>query len=342
MKPESLSGSQLRALLGVAASSTGMRLDAGTRLGPYQIIEPLGKGGMGEVYRAEDVRLNRSVAVKIVTGGAGDLTARFHREAKSVARLEHPHVCRVYDVGHDQGFDYLVMECLDGETLASRMTHGRLSIEETVGIASEIAEALAHTHQHGIVHRDLKPGNVMLTATGAKVLDFGLSKWLAPGSGAAALTVTGTIAGTLQYMSPEQIDGQPADERSDIFALGAIMYEMLAGHAAFAREQPSATIAAILHADPAPLATAAPHAPPELVSIVQKCLAKAPAGRWQAAAELATALRTSGGRSAHPSSSATTLVPSRARWAAVLALTALAGAGVWWFATSRTMARPDA
>ena len=276
-----------------------MILPAGTRLGPYEIVEPLGKGGMGEVYRAQDLRLNRFVAIKIVLSGTrvtGEQRERFHREAQSVARLVHPSVCRLYDVGHDHDFDYLVMEYLEGETLASRMARGALPVEDAVGIACQIADALAHTHQHGLVHRDLKPGNVMLTPTGAKLLDFGLAKWLSGpelGGGVTSSTLigVGVIAGTLQYMAPEQIEGQAVDERCDIFALGAILYEMLAGRPAFSGDTVSSTMAAILIGQPAPLRTLLPDVSPALANVVTKCLAKRPAERWSSAADVAVALR---------------------------------------------------
>jgi len=182
----------------------------------------------------------------------------------------------VYDVGHDHDLDYLVMEFLEGETLASRMARGPLPVDEAIEIASQVADALAHTHQHGLVHRDLKPGNVMLTSSGARLLDFGLAKWLSgPAGGATAPTLTGigVIAGTLQYMAPEQIDGEPVSERCDIFALGAILYEMLAGRPAFKGQSASATMAAILLSQPAPLRRLLPDVSPALASVVDKSLA---------------------------------------------------------------------
>jgi serine/threonine protein kinase len=235
------------------------------------------------------------VAIKILIHGAGaDLRTRFDREAQAVAQVEHPHVCRVYDVGSDQGIDYLVMEYLQGETLAQRLTRGPLPADEAIAIAVEIADALVHTHQHGLVHRDLKPGNVMLTANGVKVLDFGLSKWLVgsgPNMPPSSLTGAGAVGGTLAYMSPEQVDGKPADARSDVFALGTIVYEMLAGQPAFSRETPSSTVAAILHGEPAPLRERAPALSPALATFVATCLAKQPENRWQSAAEAGAALR---------------------------------------------------
>jgi tetratricopeptide (TPR) repeat protein/TolB-like protein len=276
-----------------------MILPSGTRLGPYEIVEPLGRGGMGEVYRALDLRLNRFVAIKIVLSGArvtDEQRERFNREAQAVARLVHPYVCRLYDVGHDHDLDYLVMEFLEGETLAARMARGPLPIDDAVTIAGQIADALAHTHQHGLVHRDLKPGNVMLTPSGAKLLDFGLAKYLSgsePGGGVTSSTLigVGVIAGTLQYMAPEQIEGQPLDERCDIFALGAILYEMLAGRPAFSGDTVSSTMASILIGQPTPLRTLLPDVSPSLAGVVAKCLAKRPADRWSSAGEVAAALR---------------------------------------------------
>ena len=276
-----------------------MSLSPGTRLGPYEIVEPLGRGGMGEVYRAHDLRLNRSVAIKVVDSAVRGVSVerreRFDREAQSVARLEHPNVCRIYDVGHEHDLDYLVMEYLEGETLATRLARGPVPVDTAIDIGCQIADALAHTHQHGLVHRDLKPGNVMLTASGVKLLDFGLAKWLSgaeqPGVTSSTLIGVGLIAGTLQYMAPEQIDGQPVDERCDIFALGAILYEMLAGRPAFSGATPSMTMAAILVGQPAPLRSVQPEASPGLTDVIARCLAKRPSERWASAADVAGALR---------------------------------------------------
>jgi tetratricopeptide (TPR) repeat protein/TolB-like protein len=274
-------------------------LEAGTRLGPYEIVEPLAQGGMGEVYRADDHRLNRSVAIKILIAGA-DVSAgareHFDREAKAIARLEHPNVCRVYDVGHDRGLDYLVMEHLEGETLAARMGRGHLPVDEAIDIASQIADGLTYIHQQGLVHRDLKPANVMLTRTSAKLLDFGIAKRLdgvAAGGGMTSSTLVGVgaVAGTLQYMAPEQIDGKPVDGRCDIFALGVILYEMLAGRPAFSGDMPSSLMAAILTAQPAPLKSLQPEVSAALTKVVAKCLAKRPADRWASADAVAGALR---------------------------------------------------
>src|ERR1700732_3821525 len=215
-----------------------MALTSGTKLGPYQIESLLGAGGMGEVYRARDTRLDRTVAIKILTEGlesTPEVRQRFDREARAVSSLNHPHICALYDVGHQDGIDYLVMEYLEGQTLAARIEKGPLPTPELLRTASQIADALDKAHRRGIVHRDLKPGNVMLTKSGAKLLDFGLAKGggvLQGGDISSSptvsqpLTTRGTIVGTMQYMSPEQLEGKDADVRSDIFSFGAMLSEL--------------------------------------------------------------------------------------------------------------------
>jgi serine/threonine protein kinase len=224
-----------------------MPLSTGTQLGPYRILEPLGAGGMGEVYKAQDTRLERFVAIKVLPQHLQDqpeLHERFEREARAISALNHPHICVLHDIGKQDGFDYLVMEFLEGETLAHRIEKGALSVEQALKYAIEIADALDRAHRLGVTHRDLKPGNIMLTASGAKLLDFGLAKFRhvdGPVAGSASaiqtevsqLTIQGTIVGTLQYMSPEQLEGRDADSRTDLFALGAVLYEMLTGRKAF-------------------------------------------------------------------------------------------------------------
>src|SRR5499427_9207880 len=222
-----------------------MRLTRGTKLGPYEIQSPLGAGGMGEVYRARDTRLERSVAVKILPAHFSTdpvRKQRFEREAKTISNLNHPHICVLHDIGSQDGVDYLVMECVEGETLASRLGKGLLPLEQVLKYGTQIADALDKAHRSGIVHRDLKPGNIMLTPTGAKLLDFGLAKPAAPVLTGATLTAAtprspmteeGMIVGTFQYMSPEQIEGKEVDTRSDVFSLGAVLYEMLTGKHAF-------------------------------------------------------------------------------------------------------------
>jgi eukaryotic-like serine/threonine-protein kinase len=252
-----------------------MPLSPGVRLGPYEILDALGAGGMGEVYRARDTRLERTVAIKILPASIStDPVAkqRFEREAKTISGLNHPNICTLHDVGSQDGVDYLVMECVEGETLAKRLEKGPLPLEQTLKYGAQIAEALDKAHRNGIVHRDLKPGNVMLTATGAKLLDFGLAKLAAPMVTLATLTVAapqqspvtqeGTIVGTFQYMSPEQIEGKELDGRSDIFSLGAVLYEMLTGKKAFEGKTQLSVASAILEKEPAAISTVKPLAPP--------------------------------------------------------------------------------
>lgn len=280
-----------------------MALAPATRLGPYEILEPLGAGGMGEVYRARDVRLDRIVAIKILPKQFSSDAAhklRFEREAKTVSRLNHPHICVLHDVGHQDGIDYLVMECVEGETLAKRLEKGPLPLEQVLKLGSEIADALDKAHRSGVVHRDLKPGNVMLTPGGAKLLDFGLAKPVARVASLATLTVTkqespvteqGTIVGTFQYMSPEQIEGKELDGRSDIFSLGAILYEMLTGKRAFEGKSQLSVVSAILEKEPQPIAAIKPMTPPAVDHTIRRCLAKDPEERWQTARDLALELK---------------------------------------------------
>jgi TolB-like protein/Flp pilus assembly protein TadD len=291
-----------------SATSTGgpTRLAAGTRLGPYEIVSLAGAGGMGEVYKATDTRLDRTVAVKVLPADfAGDASrrSRFEREARAISHLNHPHICALHDVGEQDGVSYLVMEHLEGETLAARLARGPLPVEEATRAAIEIAEALDEAHRHRIVHRDLKPENVFLTSEGrVKVLDFGLAREDAPAvSGADSRTVSrptepGTVLGTVGYMSPEQVRGQPADHRSDIFSLGAVLYEMLSGRRAFQRDTAAETMTAILKDDPPALAESGRVLPPDLDRIVRHCLEKNPDKRFQSARDLAFDLRAVGGR----------------------------------------------
>jgi serine/threonine protein kinase len=223
-----------------------MPIAAGTKLGPYEIVTLLGAGGMGEVYRARDVRLERTVAIKILPADLSSDPARkqrFEREAKTISSLNHPHICTLHDVGSQDGIDFLVMECVEGETLAKRLEKGPLPLDQALKYGTQIADALDKAHRCGVVHRDLKPGNIMLAKSGAKLLDFGLAKPLSPDAAALTLMTTpsearpltaeGTLVGTFQYMSPEQLQGREADCRSDIFALGAVLYEMVTGRRAF-------------------------------------------------------------------------------------------------------------
>ncbi len=283
-----------------------MTIAAGSRLGPYEIVSPVGAGGMGEVYRARDTRLERTVAVKVLPehlSSSAEVRQRFEREAKTISQLSHPHICALYDVGNQDGVEYLVMEFLEGETLSDRLVKGPLPAEQTLRYGIEIADALDKAHRQGIVHRDLKPGNVMLTKSGVKLLDFGLAKAVAPAgpasvltsfptmAGGANLTQEGTILGTFQYMAPEQLEGKEADVRSDMFALGAVLYEMATGQKAFSGKSQASLIASILEREPAPISTIQPMAPPALDRVVKTCLAKDPEERWQTAHDVALQLR---------------------------------------------------
>ena len=281
-----------------------MPLTTGTRLGPYEIQSQLGAGGMGEVYKARDSRLDRTVAIKVLPAHVAtdpDLKQRFEREAKAIAALNHPHICTLHDIGSEGGTDFLVMEYLDGQTLAQRLENGALPLEEALQVAIAIADALDKAHRQGIVHRDLKPGNIMLTKTGAKLLDFGLAKLKkAGGVGVEGLTAQvtqsepltsqGSILGTLQYMAPEQLDGRNVDARSDVFAFGAVVYEMVTGRKAFESTSQASLIGAILHTVPPQLSAVEPP-PPPLDRLVAKCLAKDPDRRWQTASDLVDELR---------------------------------------------------
>jgi len=290
-------------------------LTSGTKLGPYEILSPLGAGGMGEVYRALDIRLERSVAIKVLpTNLSSDpgLQQRLEREAKAVSALNHPHICTLHDIGSQDGVDFLVMELLEGETLADRLRRGPLPLEQIAKVGSEIADGLDAAHRAGIVHRDLKPSNIMLAKSGAKLMDFGLAKPAATSAAAAvssapmlsaALTMTspspqgspittaGSIVGTIQYMSPEQIEGRDADARSDIFAFGAILYEMATGKRAFEGKSQLSIASAILEKEPEPLSSAQPTAPPALDDLVRACLAKDPEERYASAHDVKLQLR---------------------------------------------------
>ncbi len=280
-----------------------MALTVGTHVGPYEILAPAGAGGMGEVYRALDTRLNRTVAVKVLPeaiASIADLRSRFDREAKAISSLNHPNICTLYDVGHQEGVDFLVMEYLEGETLAERLRKGPLPIEELFAFAIQIADALDKAHKIGLVHRDLKPSNIMLTRAGAKLLDFGLAKLIlagASGSGPATITMTapvtgeGTIVGTLQYMSPEQLDAKDLDGRSDIFSFGAILYEMATGKRAFEGKSQASLIASIMKEQPCPISEIMPLSPPMLDRVVRQCLEKDHENRWQSAGDLRQALQ---------------------------------------------------
>ena len=315
-----------------------MILPAGARLGPYEIIAALGAGGMGEVYRARDTRLDRLVAIKILRGGdavSPIMRERFDREARAIALLSHPHICTLYDIGHHDGMAFVVMEYMEGETLAERLSRQRprssagahprptltartpapapagdaarhpapkvpLPLDETILIATQLADALTAAHRAGIVHRDLKPGNIIVTGHGVKVLDFGLAKLKssddagvnAPSTTTdSPLTAEGMLVGTIPYMAPEQLEGRSVDHRTDIFAFGGIVYEMATGRRAFAGDSQASLIAAILDRDPEPIRGAEPLTPPALERLILKCLVKDPDLRWQSASDIADELR---------------------------------------------------
>jgi eukaryotic-like serine/threonine-protein kinase len=277
-------------------------MQRGTKLGPYEIVEPIGAGGMGEVYKARDTRLDRIVALKVLPAAYAadhERRLRFEREARAISGLSHPHICSLYDIGDQDGVQFLVMEYLEGETLEGRLSHGPMPLEQALQRAVEIAGALDQAHRHGVIHRDLKPANVMLTRSGVKLLDFGLAKVLETPTAASTslptvsqtLTTQGTIMGTFQYMAPEQLEGAEADARSDIFALGAVVYEMLTGRKAFQGRSHAGLISAIMSAEPPAIATLQPSVPPALEHVVRTCLAKDPQARWQTAHDVLVQLK---------------------------------------------------
>jgi serine/threonine protein kinase len=287
-----------------------MPLPAGTCLGPYEIVAPLGAGGMGEVYRARDTRLGRDVAVKVLPqrmSESAEARARFEREARVISGLNHPHICVLHDLGREGGIDYLVMELVEGETLAQRIARGPLPIPEVLRIGAEVADALDRAHRAGVVHRDLKPGNIMLAKSGAKLMDFGLAREgrradvmsaLGPGGGLSQsptvvtpLTTEGSFVGTSHYMAPEQLEGREADARSDLWALGCVLYEMVTGRRTYDGATSASLVSAIMKDEPRPMTDLAPLAPPSLDRVIRACLAKDPEQRWQNAHDLALALR---------------------------------------------------
>ena len=325
-----------------------MSLSAGARLGPYEIIGAIGAGGMGQVYKARDTRLDRQVAIKVLSPDLADEPGRrrFEREAQTIAGLSHPHVCTLHDVGEHDGGIFLVMEHLEGETLARRIEKGPLPIEQSLTIGAQIADALAAAHRRGIIHRDLKPANVMLTKTGVKLLDFGIARLTGRGEQAATgqmvsaptqsapLTAHGVIVGTLQYMAPEQIEGKPAEVRADIWAAGAILYEMLSGRPPFEASSGPSLIAGILSSQPVPLTSAQPNAPLALQRLVTKCLSKDPEQRWQCAQDLAEQLRwisDSVGQAVAAGRGMPSSWRTHAGWmvAGALAIAIAAGAALW-------------
>src|SRR6266849_3530072 len=282
-----------------------MAILPGKRLGPYEILSAIGAGGMGEVYRARDTRLDRIVAIKVLPAHLADepeRRERFEREARTIASLNHPHICVLHDIGRQDGIDFLVMEYLEGETLAARLLKGPLPVEQVLQYAIETADALDKAHRKGVTHRDLKPGNIMLTKSGTKLLDFGLAKLrqeVAPANvplsqlptASDALTAEGTIVGTLLYIAPEQLEGKEVDARTDIFAFGAVVYEMATGRRAFEGKTQASVISAIMSSDPPPMSSLQPMTPPALDRVVKTCLTKEPDERWQAASDLCRELK---------------------------------------------------
>ncbi len=337
-----------------------MALTSGTKLGPYEIQSPLGAGGMGEVYRAMDTRLDRTVAIKVLAShlsSSPELKQRMEREARAISSLNHPHICHLYDIGSQDGADYLVMEFLEGESLAERLRKGAMPLNEILRIGTAIAEALAVAHRQGIVHRDLKPGNIMLTPGGAKLMDFGLAKpvglqtsgvasgnvpsftavaTLSGPSPLSPLTSTGSIVGTIQYMSPEQIEGKEADARSDIFAFGAVLYEMATGRRPFAGKSQISMASSILEKDPDPIGATDPSIPPAFEHVVTMCLQKNPEDRFLAAHDIKIDLQwIAASERSSPAAPAPLPSPRRSRerlsWiaAAVIALVLGAVAGIF-------------
>ncbi len=326
-----------------------MTLSAGTKLGPYEILAPIGAGGMGEVYKARDARLERTVAIKVLPphlSASEEMRQRFEREAKTISQITHPHICALYDVNREGETEYLVMEYLEGESLADRLARGPLPTEQLLKYGIEIADALDKAHRQGIVHRDLKPGNVMLTKSGVKLLDFGLAKFQAGAlkstsdsrlatemQASRPLTERGTVLGTFQYMAPEQLEGKEADARSDLFAFGAVLYEMATGRKAFTGSSQASLIGSILRDDPTSITEIAPMTPPALNRVVKTCLAKDPEDRFQTAHDAKLQLQwiAEGGSQAGLPAPVVAKRKNREKLAWVVAAAALVAAGLATF-----------
>jgi hypothetical protein len=321
-------------------------LGYGSRLGPYEIVGALGAGAMGQVYRATDTRLGRAVAIKVLwprLASDPDQRARFEREARAVSSLNHPHICTLYDVGETGDTQFLVLEYLEGETLAARIARAALPIDQALRYAIEICDGLDRAHRQGLTHRDLKPANVMLTPSGTKLLDFGLAKprtvvTSAPGEVATQLspvTIEGTILGTIEYMAPEQVEGREADARSDIWAFGCVLYEMVTGVRPFHGATPASVVAAILEREPSPPPRGAQSLPPRLWEAIATCLQKNPDDRWQSARDLARELARSKQPRVEAAAPASGSLPaattSRRAWFGLVAaaVAALTVPGVW-------------
>ena len=329
-----------------------MAFTAGARVGPYELLSRIGAGGMGEVFRGRDTRLDRPVAIKLLSSAhepSPKQLERFHLEARAISRVSHPHICALYDVGQQDGIAFLVMELLEGETLADRLERGSVPFDRALLLGAQIAEALDAAHVHGITHRDLKPSNVMLTRDGVKLLDFGLAKLRGADGDATdatrsftALTEEGVAVGTLPYMAPEQVEGRDADERTDIFALGVVLFEMTTGRRPFQGTSRASLTAAILTERPPLVSTVLETAPPAVDRVIEKCLAKDPDERWQSARDLASELRWLG-----EGSGLRQVVPApdgrRGRSRYTLVLAALAGVligagGLWMLGRQRPLA----
>src|SRR3984893_11904993 len=296
--------SELLRLYSAHSKLAGVDADPPRQTSGPEILSAIGAGGMGEVYRAKDTRLNRTVAIKVLPAHLADspeLRERFEREARTIASLNHPHICTLHDIGHQDGTDFLVMEYLEGETLAQRLARGPLPLDQVLQYAIEIADALDKAHRKGVTHRDLKPSNIMLTKSGTKLLDFGLAKLregVAPAvplsqlpTGKDPITAQGTILGTLHYMAPEQLEGKEADARTDIFAFGTVVYEMATGKKSFEGKSQASVISEIMSSDPQPMSSLQPMTPPSLDRVVRTCLVKDPTERWQSANDLKRELK---------------------------------------------------
>ena len=337
-----------------------MTIQSGQRLGPYEIVAPIGAGGMGEVYKARDTRLERIVAIKVLPAHLADsaeLRERFEREARTIAGLNHPHICTLHDIGRQDGTDFLVMEYLEGETLATRLLKGPLPLDQVLRYAIEIADALDKAHRKGVTHRDIKPGNIMLTKSGTKLLDFGLAKLkeaAAPADSVSQLptlaqnpTAQGTLLGTIQYMAPEQVEGKndEIDGRTDIFAFGAVVYEMATGKKAFEGQTNASVMSKIMQVDPPPMSSLQPVTPAAFDRVVKKCLAKDPDERWQNAKDLCDELKwmAVGGPQATSAPIGRLAFPGRAAWAVAamtLAVAGMTGFAAWYLKPSPVPPRP--
>ena len=320
-------------------TAPAMRFASGARLGPFEILAPLGAGGMGEVYRARDSRLDRTVAIKLLpselVSASGRRVERLRQEARAIARITHPNICTLHDIGEDGSAIFLVMEYVEGPTLARQLEDGPLPLPLALRSAIGIADALDHAHRNGVVHRDVKPANIMLTRDGVKLLDFGLAKLterdeqeLLDPTRSAQLTDVGTILGTVSYMAPEQIEGREVDPRTDIFAFGVVLYEMICGRRPFGGNSRASIMAAIVASEPPPLSMVESQAPASLERVILRCLAKEPDNRWQTARDLASELRWI----AEAGSGGTTAVPGfkrlsrrRALWGGLLGAALTAG-----------------